>query len=139
MPPMVSEYRNGTPKATAIQGAVTGVNQATNKMALTMATPIVDVSWLRIKCGSGYGTNIDTAFKANTAIKKGDALQPRVSVAMSTRTMCRISSLVGEPPLRFGPGTTREVIRSNIAAMATMQRAVQATSYLVPTTMTKIT
>ena len=74
MPPMISEYRNGTPKATAIRGAVTGVHQATNKMALTMATPIVDVIWLRIKCGSGYGTNIDTAFKANTAIKKGGAL-----------------------------------------------------------------
>ena len=118
MLPVVSEYRYGTPKATAIRGAVTGVNQATNKMALTVATPIVDVVRLRIKCGSGYGTNIDTAFKTSTAIKKGGALQPRVSVAMSTRKMCRMSSLVGEPPPDFGPGTTLEVIRSNIAAMA---------------------
>ncbi len=65
-------------------------------------------------------------FKSITVIKAGTGINSKYFAARSAKSMCRISSFVGDPALVFVEAN-REAIRSKIVATATRLTMLKAT------------
>lgn len=123
----MNEYRWVARKQKAIAGVAMGISHAVNKETLTNPTAASDFVRLLIKYGIGKGESIEMEFRSRTVIKAGTGANSKYFAARSVKSMCRISSLVGDPRLIFTAAVNREVTRSKIATTATRPTMLEAT------------
>ena len=124
---MISEYRWVEKKQKAMNGAAMGMSQVTSNATLTNAIAVADFVSPLIRYGMGEDDNIEIEFRSITAIKNGSGAKSKYLAVRNTKSRCRISSLVGDPPLLFAVTETRDVTRSKIADTAIRLTMLKAT------------
>ncbi len=114
-------------KQKAIAGEAGGINHATNNATLTNPIAVADFVRFLIRKGIGKGESMEMEFRSITVIKSGAGANSKYFAVRSTKSRCRISSLVGDPTLIFPVEVNREVTRSKIAVTATRLTRLKAT------------